>query len=357
MKDADSSLYEAISTQLKDRPVADWVAPSWPPNRAKTGLFVEHLPFFFWPSAALSRLGVGKAALLSNLVYFLGALYLLFLLAKQVSTAGSAWVAVALYAVSPLGVMYLVRANHENAWAIGFLGALYCLIRLEDRARFRLGLVVFSTFAFLVKGVLALALFPVLLAWTLQSERCEMRGLRFLASALGSIVVCSAVLQWAYRARTGYSFCSEYFKAQIAYVAHFESEGVLKKLLNPVYYAANLLWFAAPSSLICAYLAFRKSRREQCSNLTQRILYICGGTYVALVCLMNRHAARYIFPAYSLLHPRAAQKVAGSSRISILLAQHERPLPYLLMLLLATVLVARVMVDPHFYRFIQVFRW
>jgi hypothetical protein len=175
--------------------------------------------------------------------------------------------------------------------------------------------------------------------------------------ALGSIAVCSAVFQWLYRARTGQSFGSAYFNAQIAYVAHFESKGLLKKLLNPVYYAANLLWFAAPSSLICAYLVSRKRRREQHSNLTRRILYICGGTYVALVCLMNRHAARYIFPAYSLLHPTAAQQLAGFSRTSDFLAQHEGLLPYLLMLLLASVLVARVIVDPHFYRFIQVFGW
>jgi len=63
LRDADSTLYEAIALALKDVPFSRWVAPLWPAGRSKEGLFLEHLPFFFWPAALLYRVGVAQAAL------------------------------------------------------------------------------------------------------------------------------------------------------------------------------------------------------------------------------------------------------------------------------------------------------
>ena len=53
LHDGDSVLYQSIASSLASRPWAEWLVPMWPPGWSKTGRFVEHLPFFFWPTAAL----------------------------------------------------------------------------------------------------------------------------------------------------------------------------------------------------------------------------------------------------------------------------------------------------------------
>src|SRR5690242_4783881 len=100
LRDADSTLYEAIARSLKDQPLSHWSAPLWPPGRAKQGLFVEHFPFFFWPPGLLFRIGVTRAALLTNLIYFFLCLYLLFLLAARLSGPGTGWLVVLFYLLS-----------------------------------------------------------------------------------------------------------------------------------------------------------------------------------------------------------------------------------------------------------------
>jgi hypothetical protein len=351
LRDPDSTLYESISVSLRDQPFSEWLTPRWPANRLKTGLFVEHLPFFFWPSAALARLGFERPALLANLVYFLAALYLLFLVTCRLTGAPVAWLAAILFAVSPAGIMYLLRANHESAWAAAFLGALYCLVSLDRGRRYGTGLALFALAAFLVKGILSLVLFPVLALWWWRSSGRD-SPLRYFAFGLISIGAVSLGYEFAYRHLTGHSFFGGYLGAQMAYVIREESHGWLRKLFNPLYYAVNILWFAFPSSMMFVYSLWRNRRLSEPARL---ISWACGG-YAALVSLMTRRAARYIFPVYLLLQPAGAEAINGVfPKLGSFFARYQTYLPYLLMSLLCLILVARVQADLHFYRFIQVF--
>jgi hypothetical protein len=354
LRDPDSTLYEAISVGLQQRPWIEWLAPLWPVHRAKSGLFVEHFPFFFWPAAALGCIGLERGALLANFGYFLGCLYLLFRIARSLLQTEGAWLAVALYVVSPLGIKYLVGANQENAWALGFLGALYCL-RQPSRAGPAIGFVLFAVFAFLIKGALALSLFPVLGLWWWWSSARPGKLLWF-AAALGAMVAVSLAYEWVYRGLTGESFFAGYAAAQLSYVQRDEGIGWTRKLINPLYYAANLLWFALPSSVAALYGFYRARRRGMKASEAEQLAGLCIASSFVLAVPIARRAMRYIFPIYSLIHLPAAQQVCNTApKVRAWLAKEGQHLSYALMLLLLVVLAARVVIDLHFYRFVQVF--
>jgi hypothetical protein len=299
-------------------------------------------------------MGFARAALLANLLYFLAGLYLLFLIARRLVRAEGAWLAVALYAISPLGIQYLVRANQENAWAVGFLGALYCMLNPQRGVR-SIGFVLFAAFAFLIKGVLALGLFPALGLWWWWSSR-RREDLLWFAAGLAAIGLLSFGYERAYQGLTGESFFANYVSAQMTYVHRDEGIGLVRKLINPVYYAANILWFALPSSVLAIYAAYRTRRFKRPPTDAQALAYVGCGSHVVLALPITRRGARYIFPAYALVHLPAAQLICDKApALGDRLLRNEEYLPYALMLLLMLVLVGRVIVDLHLYRFVQVF--
>src|SRR5215471_1737144 len=256
LRDADSTLYEATAVSLKDVPFSRWVAPLWPAGRSKEGLFLEHLPFFFWPAALLYRVGVAQAALLTNLIFFLASLRVLFVLAMRLCARGAAWLTAAFYVISPLGVQYLLRFNHENAWSLGLLAALYCVTELPAGTRFAVGLMASLTFAFAIKGVLGLIAFPIALTWWWLGRRRK-RDLLFFLVAFGGILVIAALQELAFRQVTGESFFARYLATQFQYVAAAERSGPWRRLWNLPYYLVNLFWFALPGSILAAVAAFR----------------------------------------------------------------------------------------------------
>ena len=355
LHDGDSVLYQSIASSLASRPWAEWLVPMWPPGWSKTGRFVEHLPFFFWPTAALGRLGLAHSALLANLIYFLGCLYLLFRIARPLVGAQSAWLALALYVVSPLGIQYLVRANHENAWAIGFLGALYCLSNLPPRPLLGVGFVLFAAFAFSMKGVLGLSLFPVLGLWWWVSSRRRGELLWFAAA----VVAVASIALWyegAYRQLTGESFFAGYFEAQLTYAYRQERFGWLHKLTNLVYYPGNVIWFAFPSSILALIAVLRRRRAGKGLTQAQQLAFVGVGGFLALAIPVSRRAARYIFPAYPLIYVPAAELLCERApKLAAWLRRNEAYLPYALMLILIVVLTGRIAAELRFYRFVQVF--
>jgi len=237
---------------------------------------------------------------------------------------------------------------------VGFLGALYCLRDPLRRGR-SVGGVSVAAFAWLIRGGLALALFPVLGLWWWWSSR--RRGdLLWFAAALAAIGLLSLGYEWAYRRLTGESFFANYVLAQMTYVHRDEGIGLVRKLINPVYYAANILWFALPSSLLAIYAAYRTRRSKRPPTDAQALAYLGCGSHVALALPISRRAARYIFPAYALIHLPTAQFICDQApALGDWLLRNEEYLPYALMLLLMLVLVARVAVDLHLYHFVQVF--
>jgi 4-amino-4-deoxy-L-arabinose transferase-like glycosyltransferase len=348
MRDADSFLYESIAATLSRAPVAEWVAPEWPSQCKesgrvipcfKQGVFVEHLAGLFWPAAVLHRLGFSRGAALANLLYFLVGLRLLFAVARSLAGREVAWAAVFAYALSPLGLQYLLRANHEPAWNVAFLGALAALTSVRGR-RARAGLFALAAAgAFLAKGVLGLFLFPVLGLWVLYRDR-SLRELPTFAAGLAAVALAAAGYQAWFRAATGGDFYGSYFGAQLHYMKHAEEVLSWHRFGHPAYYAASLAWFALPSS-IGAALALARARGH--AARPSRGLLVAVGAFVAVCSLMSRRAVRYIFPAYALVHPAGMEELlARFPRARAFLARHDRALHFALAGLLLAVAAARI---------------
>jgi len=354
LRDPDSTLYESIAAQLSRRPASEWIAPLFPPGRFKEGLFLEHLAAFFWPAAALGKLGFSRGAVLANFLYFGGCLYLLYRLAASVADEVVAWGAVCSYTVSPLGIQYLLRANHENAWALAFLAGFFCLRELPRSRWFGLGFALAGLFAFAVKGVLALSFFPVLLAfWLVVSRRAA--DLSWFALC-GALIACfAAAYELAFRRTTGQPFFAPYIAIQTGYVAAFEQRAVLQKLINPLYYLANILWFALPASMGAVVGFWRTRKGREPLRLDQWTALAGSGTLVLLLSTMTRRAVRYILPAYALLHiPGARTLLELFPALRRFIERRRAAMPWLLMAALLVLLPLRVAFDLRFYRFVRV---
>ncbi|MCI0569865.1 MAG: glycosyltransferase family 39 protein [Myxococcaceae bacterium] len=375
LRDPDSTLYEYIVRTLEPRPLAEWLAPHWQPGRWKQGLFQEHLAIFFWPAAALGRLGFTRGMLLANLAFHLGALWALFRLARHLAGEAAAWGAVFLYAVSPLGIQYVARGNHENAWALCTTAALLCFLRRREALRFSVGFVAWAVAAFAVKGVLGLLLFPAAFALWL-AERPRWREVWLFVAALVAVGLTAALYELAYAAHTGESFFAGYVGAQLSYVERAEETGLWQKLLTPAYYAANLLYFALPGSLLLLVALVRPSRpltshpsslpdspptsplplgegqgegvvRQRITASTGlRLVMLAGGAAVLGVSLMTRRAARYVFPVYPWLAIPAAQEALRRwPRLGRFLDARAQLLPWVLMGVVLLVVCGRALTN------------
>jgi len=296
LRDPDSMLYEWIARTLEARPLSEWIAPRFPPTwPTQQGLFQEHFAVFFWPAAALGKLGL-RGALAANFAWVLLSYALLHRLARELEDAETAWVAVIFFAVSPVGLEYLVRGNHEPALACAVLGALWCTASEKPKP---LALAGFVLLAIAIKGGLGLAIFPASLAaiWTGRKRRADLIGL-----LLGAIFAAAFVglYELAYRHVAGRGFLAGYLDRQLPGVIEGERLGLLHKLANPVYYLGNIAWFALPGS---AALLVESIRRR---SLPWRTL-APAAAYVAVLSLMSRRAVRYVFPAYPIVNLAGAQ--------------------------------------------------
>ena len=290
LRDPDSMLYEWIARLLEDRPLAEWIAPRFPPGwPSQQGLFFEHFAVFFWPAAALGKLGL-RGALAANFLWVLLSYLLLFRLALRLYGEEAAWAAVVFYAVSPIGLQYLVRANHEPAVACAYLGALWAIAAERPVA---LGL--FALLAVAIKGGLGLALFPVALA--ASRSRKTIAGLA-LGLALAALF-CGAY-ELAFRHVAGRSFLAAYWDRQFGGVADQERLGAFRKLSTPLYYLARIAWFGLPGIALVAAQALRRRPLPKAA-------LIPAAADVALLSLLSRRAVRYVFPVYSLCNLAGAQ--------------------------------------------------
>lgn len=329
LRDPDSLLYEWIARNMQSQPLREWIAPRFPIEwpTAHGGLFAEHFACFFWPAALLGKLGV-RGALCANFLWVLAGYALLFRLAKALSGVEAAWIAVVFYAVSPIGLQYLVRANHEPALLCAYLGALWC--GAEERPRPVL-LALFLLLAVAIKGGLGLAIFPVVAVAT--RRRADWLGL-LLGLALSAAFV--GLYEIAFRRVTGQDFLALYVHRQLEGVLEKERLGALQKLENPFYYAGSIAWFALPGSLA---LVVEWARRRRLDAPVVRALAPAAAC-VALLSLMSRRAVRYVFPAYALTSLAGAQLV--SEHAKGFMSRHARLLEPALAALLFAAAAARV---------------
>lgn len=298
MSDPDSTLYESIALSLESRPVTQWVAPLWPKARAGEGLFFEHLACFFWPAAALGKLGL-RGAMAANFLWVLLSCALLFRLGRALAGKEAAWAAVAFYVISPIGILYLVRANHEPALSCAYLAALWCLA--DDRGRPAL-LAVATLLAVMIKGALGLLVFPVALVawWSGRRRRADLAGL-----LLGAALVAGFGLFYElwFRKIAGGPFFSVYLGRQLASVLDEERAGFLHLLEAPPYYAGSIAWFGLPG---VALVFFDVLQRRRLPISSGRAVLLPAAACAALLSMMARKAVRYAFPAYALCNAAGA---------------------------------------------------
>jgi 4-amino-4-deoxy-L-arabinose transferase-like glycosyltransferase len=342
-KDGDSRLYARMAAELSQLPLSRWLSPQWPAHYYKEGLFEEHMAFFFWPMAALGALGIPEvpAAVSINALYWLAILGCVTSLARLLFDAASAQLAAWSWLLSVGGVVYLVRANHETAVALGMLVACLAVLKLRDSLLWIPVLALAACWSVAMKGIVGLVLFPslVVVAWF-----CA-RNVRSLV-ALGVAAVAVLAFLWihdvAFESANGHSFIRAYLDIHLGYAEQKEHVSRLHKLGNLGYYLGVSFYWFAPWSLLFAWGSVQGARRRISDGVRPWMWASLGVVlvHIAFFSVFDRRASRYIYSVFPLmavtcgallpLLPQRAQKP-----VNALLARGPWPLAAAMVLVLA----------------------
>ncbi|MBN2371442.1 MAG: glycosyltransferase family 39 protein [Vicinamibacteria bacterium] len=314
-RDPDSSLHVAISVRLAQEPMARWIAPEWWSDHwSAAGLYREHPAGVFWPPALLARLGYPprQAAYAVNTLYLACTIILIQRLAALFVGGLEARTLSWLLQLIPIAFTYRLRANHEQIVLLCFLAALYGTER--SRARAVWGLLTACAFVGLmyVKGILVV--FPPIACAVLLLTDRKGPGMRrawtMLIVAIAVMFAAAVLYEAAFRSMTGEGFIGPYLGRQLKTAAAPHGAAFIpRKTENLVWYAARVLWFSFPWSLVLIALGWRERKRvwtgrADPSNGTRRAGITClvmTLLYVLVFSLSDRKADRYIFPAYFLV--------------------------------------------------------
>lgn len=313
LRDPDSTLYAAMSSQLSALPYTSWMTPQWPAGRMKTGRFVEHPAVSLWPGALLERVGIAAGALVANVLCAVVLLWLVGRLASLLAPGAEA-LAWAAWGLAIIGVQYWLRANHEIWWATASLAAL-----LGVAARWpRWSVVAFTVAGCAIKGPLGLdtVLLVAPLAWVVHGRRWLVTYGLFAALA---VLAFAAIYELTFQRVTGTSFVSAYLSTQVGYVLDSETSAWLTKPRNLLVYLGKLIWFSLPGALLLGWARWKKR------TLTRETMALLIGLVLVVVAtsFMSRQAGRYIFPCYTVLAVIGAAS-AASSRLGAFLATRAR---------------------------------
>lgn len=351
-KDGDSDLYAVISAQLGKLPTSQWLSPHWPVPSYKSGLFEEHMAFFFWPPAVLCALGVPAvpATLACNFLYLLGIFALCHHLAGHFFPAPhSGALAVAAWIFSYAGIQYVIRNNHETPVALGVVAAVWGLVQTQRHTAYAAVAVLASMLCVAMKGVVGIVVLPALAAWWWFVRRDRRGALTVVACALG-VAVFLWVHDLAFQAANGHSFLGAYLDIHMGYAAAREQASALHKLSNLVYYSGAAVWWAFPGSALLLWFMVTHRRTPWPPALVATLWTVA--VYVTFFSLFDRRASRYIFGVHPLLAMCAGGVLATHG--GALLTRFRRLLPHLQPLLMASTLVVvllRVYVHNNHYRF------
>ena len=356
-RDSDSSCYSSLSQKLARRPYGEWCAPQWDGHGGNEGLFFEHPPGIFWLPALFIQAGVkaDRAALWANFVYLLSSLFLIFKLAERRGDSLLGWGAVWGVILTPAFLQYLIRASQEPPLALAVLAGIYGLVRLRDS---RWGGWLFAAAlvsAVMIKGVSAVWLsLPAGLFWLLAAR--NRKTFSWIAAGHLIALAAAALFEVWFRETTQLGFWSSYFAVQ----GGRSLGGAFRPLhaaYNFAWYAARILWFAAPWTFLLIYdgAASLRKKRPFPRDGFARFLLLSVLIAAVLFSLSDRKADRYIFPAYPLtalagllvffkVRPKAADY----------LAKGERWFPAAFSLALVVLTFLRIFFHSHLYRYVRI---
>jgi hypothetical protein len=331
--DSDSGLHIGFVERLNTLPVSQWIAPEWWGLWGFQGLYREHPVGILIPPLVLSRLGfpASQAPFLANAIYQVLSLIIIQRIAAAVVPVVEARSLSWMLQLIPIAFTYRIRANHEQAVLLLFLIALWSIEKSRKDARW-IALLVFSTVsAVLVKGVFAAWLFIGCAAWLLiirnngfagptrrfrNQMQLDARAWVGLLISFASVVGVIAGYEFLYRQATHESFLGEYISRQIGAAAVAKGPSyTVQKLSNLIFYGGRLLWFAFPGSLAVLAAVWKRSRHKPVPERTRQAFVfsvVVSLLYVVLFSLSDRHADRYIFPAYYLF--AACGMIAAANR-------------------------------------------
>jgi 4-amino-4-deoxy-L-arabinose transferase-like glycosyltransferase len=308
-RDPDSRLYAEISARLAERPVREWIAPKFPEGWYLEGYFREHPAGLFWLPALAGRLGYppAQAAYAANALYQILTLVLCCALAAALVEGIEARALAVLLQLLPVAFTYRIRANHEQALLLFLLLALYGAERARRRVGWAAVIAVGLVGVLLVKGLFAVVAAVACAIWVLArraapgSSRAALLGL-----VAGVAVTAAAALLYdsGHRAVTGEAFWAVNLGRQLGVASAPRSSAFwLDKSSNLVWYAARVLWFAFPWSLVLAWRSVGMVRRSAAcppGGARDGLLFaqLFGLFALLAFSLSDRRADRYLFPVY-----------------------------------------------------------
>lgn len=336
-RDPDSRLYSEIGAQLATRAPERWIAPEFPPGWYMNGLFREHPAGVHLLPALMGRLGFPplQAAYAANALYQAMCIVMLCGLASTLVEGVEARALGLLIQLLPVAFTYRIRANHEQAVLLCLLVALYGAERARRHPAWTLAMAAGLVGLLLVKGMFVVLGIGACVMW-LFARRSAGGSSRLAAIGLAVAVAAVAAAAWSYeygyRAVTGEPFWAVNLGRQLGAASAARSEAALfDKAANLVWYAARVLWFAFPWSLVLAvWLVLRRRLAMACppggARDGLRFTLLFGGLCVLAFSLSDRRADRYIFPVYYAVG--SAGTVVGLRAFPRLRAAFERLDPW-----------------------------
>jgi 4-amino-4-deoxy-L-arabinose transferase-like glycosyltransferase len=350
-RDPDSAFYAAMSARLAHSDASRVIAPEWGGLWNGAGLWQEHPIGIYLVPIALAKAGYpdAQAAYAAGIAAGLACLLLLARLARAAEpSAGRS--ALVLLQLVPAAFVFRVRANQEYPMLLCLLAALVALDGVRRSWGWSLAVAAALIAALLVKGVFVVIVLLGAGVWVLVNPlRVPGSIVRPLVALAGSLVAMAAVAfvyDQLYEQAAGTTFWAGYWRRQLGPVAEAAPDaGVLPLIYHALFYLAHLAWLSAPWGAALIALAWR-AHQETLKRAALFALAFAGAA-ILLLSPSGRFAERYLF---SPIFVTAAIGVAVACRtwphIPVTVAQIERRIPYLPVLVWLVLIAGRLGLGP-----------
>jgi hypothetical protein len=279
-------------------------------------LFREHPVGILVVPAAGIRLGLPseQAAYIVNMLYQVGIILLIPLVATLIATGLEARTLAWTLQLLPVAFAYRIRANQEHPVLLAFLVLLYATHRVRERPAWVALMVAAFGVIVMIKGLFAMfalvgaALWLIFIPAPVQGR--DRWGWLGLTVTLVAAVLLVIGYEAAYVRTTGESFLEFYRTQRLGVSIRLTGSGVIwHSLRNIIFYVMRILWFAAPWSLLAVAVmwVWLRSRMQGTPglNLTSEraLMWALAITAVHIIVLSPAlvRAERFIFPTYFII--------------------------------------------------------